>query len=105
MGKKSLFRPHKDMPTKGLRRRLIRQITAFVILVMAVGIVATSVMLQQVITAKERSSLDALAHAYLRDLDLRLSFLGQNIAQLSKNRFVTNSLIDPQGRSPLPQGL
>lgn len=99
-----MFRPHKDMPTKGLRRRLIRQITAFVILVMAVGIVATSVMLQQVITAKEMSSLDALAHAYLRDLDLRLSFLGENIAQLSKNRFVTNSLIDPQGRSLyLPQ--
>ncbi|HIJ89498.1 MAG: PAS domain S-box protein [Desulfobulbaceae bacterium] len=95
----ALFRKQKQMVPKGLRRRLIRQITTFVVLVMAVGIATTSFMLQQAITTKEMGSLDALAHAYLRDLDLRLSFLGQNIAQLSKNRFVTNSLVDPQGRA------
>ncbi|MBU1648049.1 MAG: PAS domain S-box protein [Proteobacteria bacterium] len=99
MEKNALFRKSKDRVTKGLRRRVIRQLITFVVLVLAVGIAATSLILQQTITDKEMRSLDALAHAYLRELDLRLSFLGQNIEQLSKNRFMTNSLVDPQGRS------
>lgn len=101
---KGLFTQTNEKGSGGLRRRLIRQIIFLVVLIIAVGIAASSLMLHRVITDKEMASLDMLAHQYLLALDQRLSFLAQNIEQFSNNSFVTSSLIDPQGRSSyLPQ--
>ena len=94
----------KGTAANGLRNRVVRQIAMLVVLLVAIGIGATTMVLTKIISDQRDRSLAKIAHEYLQDLDLYFSFLDQTIVRFSKNQLVVKSLIDPKGREVyLPQ--
>lgn len=88
-----------DIPRKSLKRRLIWQFSGFVVVIMTFITIVVTFMLTRALSRDLKTSLSVNASHILELIEQRISFLVERTRDFSKNHFVINSLIDPQGRA------
>jgi len=81
-----------------LKKALTRQISIFVIVMMVLILCSVAVMMANALKRDLKNSMAVDAFHIEAMLENYLSFQKENITSLSKNHFITNSLVDISGR-------
>ena len=83
---------------------MIWQISIFVTTILIIVIVITSILFRVALKKQLKNTLLVGADYTLRHIEDRLAFLQEVTRRFSKNHFIVNGLIDPEGRAEyLPQ--
>jgi PAS domain S-box-containing protein len=85
-------------PKKSLKKKLLWQFSAFVVVMMVLITFLVSFMLIKALTRDLQISLSVNAYNSLKSIEHRVSFLAENTKNFSRKYFIINSLIDIQGR-------
>lgn len=86
------------MKQKSLQKVLTREITVFVVVVMAIVLGTVAIMMTSELQRELKDSMASEVFHIEEVLENYLTFQKENIAGFSKNHLVTNSLIDSSGR-------
>lgn len=87
------------IPQGSLKKKLIWQFSIFVAIVLIIIVFITSLLFQIVLKQQLTTSLYTNAKYALHNVEDNLSSLLESTKQFSKNHFVINGLIDPEGRT------
>lgn len=83
---------------KSLRKRLAYQFSSFVAIIMVLITVLVTFTFKTALTRDLERSLSMNANNAMKIIEQRVSFLAESTQNFSKNHFIINSLIDPEGR-------
>ncbi|MES0336454.1 MAG: hypothetical protein SFH39_08885, partial [Candidatus Magnetobacterium sp. LHC-1] len=84
---------------KGLRNRLLLQHITIILSLLISVIITVAILLERTLTAELNNDLRVYNEHCINNLQQRISYLFESANTFSKNPFVINALLDPQGRA------
>ncbi|MCK5517518.1 MAG: hypothetical protein KAI39_11630, partial [Desulfobulbaceae bacterium] len=96
--------PYLSPRQQNLKTKICFRFAGFVTLIMILSTIVAAVILQQNLQSTLSGALQSEVNEDLRDMETRIEILVNKVLHFSKNSFVINSLIDPEGIATyLPQ--
>ena len=89
----------KKNPHESIKKRLIKQFSAFTAVIMVLATIVVTLILKTTLTRQLHLTLADHAYHTTIGIEQRITFLTESTKAFSKNHFVINGLIDPQGNA------
>ncbi|MBF0344375.1 MAG: response regulator [Nitrospirae bacterium] len=86
-------------PKKRLRQRILFHYITLILVILISIIITVAVLLEKTLTVELNKELKVYNEHCISNLEQRLSYLFDITTNFSKNPFVVNALVDPQGRA------